>query len=346
VGNHPPGWGEWNDKFRDGVRKFWRGEPGQLPDLAARLTGSGDLFNRRHRRPWASVNFLTSHDGFTLHDLVSYNEKHNEANGEDSRDGHSDNQSNNWGVEGPTDDAGINETRGRVKRAMLATMLFSHGTPMILAGDEFGNTQDGNNNAYCQDNELSYLDWNTAASPEGRALHDFTSKLVQVRRNHPSLRAAKFMVGEEEVHEGIIAVGWYNSNGEWNHEGAWHDAENRTLALRRATRDDRGLLDVTLLLINGGHEAVDFNLPEPPLQWRLVVDTAEPEADSYLSVDGPVSVQGRSVVLLSGSPLDVSYDLPIESADASTRAESEAEALPTDMPAVGADGTPTGQHAE
>jgi len=312
VGNHPPGFAEWNDKFRDGVRKFWRGEPGQLPDMGARLLGSGDLFNHRHRRPWASLNFLTSHDGFTLHDLVSYNEKHNEANGEEGRDGHSENLSNNWGAEGPTDDAGINDIRGRVKRALLATMMFSHGTPMLLAGDEFGNTQNGNNNAYCQDNERSHLDWDTANSPAGRELTSFVAKLVQVRRNHPSLRAAKFMIGDEEVYDGLIAVGWFNANGEWNHDGAWHDAENRTLALRRTTRDERGGLDVTMLLINGSPDPVDFKLPEPALQWRLVVDTAEPEADIYVSVDGPVSVQGRSVVLLSGLPLDLPLDDPQE----------------------------------
>ena len=176
VGGFPPGWAEWNDRYRDTVRSYWKGDEGKLPEFAARITGSGDLFNRRGRKPWASVNFVTAHDGFTLNDLVSYNDKHNEANGEENRDGHSDNYSWNHGVEGPTDDPEIVELRERQKRNFLGTLLFSQGTPMILAADEFGRTQRGNNNAYCQDNEISWVDWRR--DDRADALIDFTKRLT------------------------------------------------------------------------------------------------------------------------------------------------------------------------
>ena len=173
LGQHPPGFAEWNDQFRDGVRRFWRGDGGQRPDFAARLAGSSDLFDRWARRPWASVNYAASHDGFTLADTVSYVERHNEANGENNQDGAGENYSANWGVEGPTDDPKIVNTRARVLRAMLATVFFAHGTPMLLAGDEFGRTQRGNNNAYCQDNDISWIDWEQARSSEAEALKEF-----------------------------------------------------------------------------------------------------------------------------------------------------------------------------
>ncbi|MBV9234654.1 MAG: glycogen debranching protein GlgX, partial [Xanthobacteraceae bacterium] len=194
VGRFPPGWAEWNDRYRDCVRSYWRGDESQLAELAMRLTGSADLFNRRGRKPWASVNFITAHDGFTLADLVSYNEKHNEANGEDNRDGHNDNHSNNYGAEGPTDDAGIRETRLRQQRNMLATLMLSQGTPMILGGDEFGRTQRGNNNAYCQDNEISWFDWNLG--PDAEALIQFTRRLIGLRHAYPVLHRNRFVTGE------------------------------------------------------------------------------------------------------------------------------------------------------
>src|SRR5215470_5705608 len=189
LGQHPPGFAEWNDRFRDGVRRYWRGDPGQRADVAARLAGSSDLFDRQARRPWASINFVTSHDGFTLADLVSYAERHNEANGEDNNDGHPENHSANWGVEGPTDDPTILDTRARVQRALLATLLLAQGTPMLLGGDEFGRTQRGNNNAYCQDNEISWFDWRQAASDEGRRLTAFVQRLVALRHRHAVLRS-------------------------------------------------------------------------------------------------------------------------------------------------------------
>src|SRR4051794_30927151 len=176
VGGFPPGWAEWNDRFRDTTRGFWKGDDGQVADLASRLSASGDVFNRRGRKAWASVNFVTAHDGFTLHDLVSYNDRHNEANGEDNKDGHSDNLSWNHGAEGPTDDPAIRALRERQKRNMLATLLFSQGTPMLLAGDELGRSQSGNNNAYCQDNEINWIDWE-GIGEDGRALTHFVRTL-------------------------------------------------------------------------------------------------------------------------------------------------------------------------
>ena len=191
VGRFPPGWAEWNDRYRDCVRRYWKGDEGQLSELATRLTGSADLFNRRGRKPWAGVNFVTAHDGFTLADLVSYNDKHNEANGEENRDGHNDNHSNNYGAEGPTDDAGIRETRLRQQRNMLATLMLSQGTPMILGGDEFGRTQRGNNNAYCQDNEISWFDWNLG--PDAEALIRFTRRLIGLRHAYPVLHRNRIL---------------------------------------------------------------------------------------------------------------------------------------------------------
>ena len=214
LGHHPPGFAEWNDRYRDGIRRFWRGDAGQRGEIAARIAGSSDLFDRRARRPWASVNYAASHDGYTLADVVSYVEKHNQANGEDNRDGHSENYSANWGVEGPTDDPAINETRARVQRALLATVLFSHGTPMLLSGDEFGRTQRGNNNAYCQDNEISWLDWKQAETPEAQALAAYVARLAQLRHENPVLRCRHFLHGKDEPAPGILDIAWFDTHGE------------------------------------------------------------------------------------------------------------------------------------
>ncbi|MFW5634770.1 MAG: glycogen debranching protein, partial [Erythrobacter sp.] len=197
LGNYPPGFAEWNDRYRDTVRRYWRGDSAQRPELAARLAGSGDLFDRRARRPWASVNFLTSHDGYTLADLTAYEKRHNEANKEHNRDGHDHNFTRNWGAEGPTRDKAIRETRALVRRSMLVTLFGSLGTPMLLGGDEFARTQRGNNNAYCQDNEISWVDWEQARSEEGEALTRFVARLAELRRRHPVLRSAVFLHGNE-----------------------------------------------------------------------------------------------------------------------------------------------------
>lgn len=302
LGNHPPGFSEWNDKYRDAVRRYWRGDPGQRPELASRLTGSGELFDRRHRRPWSSINFLASHDGFTLRDVVSYDDKHNDANGEENRDGHGENFSHNRGVEGPTDDQGINDERLRLQRAMLATLLLSFGTPMLLAGDEFGNSQDGNNNAYCQDNPLAWLDWEQANTPAGRDLTHYVSHLTALRRDWPSMRGAHYRAGDRNMAPGIAAITWFDASGQPVPPESWDNPDIRTLALRRAQTDDDGQVEVTLLLMNAGAEDVDFTLPEPALAWETLLDSAVPArapADPASLIPGAtLNVQAHGVLLL------------------------------------------------
>ena len=299
VGNHPPGFAEWNDRYRDGVRRFWRGDSGTRSDLAARLTGSAELFDRRRRRPWASVNFLASHDGYTLHDTNAYEQRHNEANGEDNRDGHSDNHSNNWGAEGETDDPAITATRAAVSRAMLATLFASAGTPMLLGGDEIARTQSGNNNAYCQDNEISWVDWDRAAGPEAQALQRFTARLIALRHRLPPLRPAVFLHGGAEVRPGLSDIAWFDQHGQAMTPDAWGEPEARTLALRRATAAPDHSVDATLLLLNADGAAHDFTLPPPEFPWTVVLDTAVPEAEEYPLSGNTVSVGAHSVVLLA-----------------------------------------------
>jgi isoamylase len=303
VGGHPPGMAEWNDKFRDEVRRFWRGDSGLRGALAARLQGSADLFDHDRRQPWASVNFVTAHDGFTLADVVSYAAKHNEANGEDNRDGTDANYSANWGAEGPTPDPAIIATRGQVMRAMLATLLGSHGTPMLLGGDEFGRTQHGNNNAYCQDTELSWFDWARAESEDGRALRRFVARLVALRRAHPSLRAGYFQHGTDEPAEGIRDVQWFNETGVEMTVEDWQFAEGRLLIARRAVRCTNGRAEVTALLINGTADPHDFTLPPPELAWRRALDTARPDEAALALPPGQQTVAPRSVqILIADAP--------------------------------------------
>ncbi len=280
LGQFPPGFSEWNDKYRDGVRKFWRGDAGMRGEMAARLSGSGDLFDRRARRPWATTNYLASHDGYTLNDVVSYEGRHNEANGEDNKDGHSENYSNNWGVEGPTDDATIQRTRDRVRRSMLVTLLTALGTPMLLAGDEFGRSQQGNNNAYCQDNELNWLDWKEAASEHGEAIMSFTSRLVALRHKYPVLRASTFLYGQEEIAPGVLDVDWFDERGEHLSTEDWGNAEGRALTMRRASRLQDGTVEVMTLLLNASSVPLHFTLPEPAtFSRRMLVDSANPDAE-------------------------------------------------------------------
>jgi glycogen operon protein len=301
LGNHPPGFGEWNDKYRDTVRRFWRGDPSQAPDLAKRLTGSGDLFDHHKRRPSASINYVASHDGFTLQDIVSYDGKHNDANGEENRDGHSENLSANWGAEGPTEDEGITALRDRVKRAMLATVYFSLGTPMLLAGDEFGRTQQGNNNAYCQDNEISWIDWQSAELPANQALTRYVGRLAKLRASHPTLRFPRFMHGQAEVAPGLRDIEWFDEAGAPMEPGHWQDPERRRLALRRAA-EVAGAVEATLLLLNGAAEDCAFKLPAPELQWMLALDSGDPDKACGLWEGGEILVAARSVVLLIGRP--------------------------------------------
>jgi glycogen operon protein len=407
LGNHPPGFAEWNDRYRDGVRRYWRGDAGQRPDLAARLTGSADLFNRRHRRTWASINFVASHDGFTLADTTAYTEKHNQANGEDNRDGHGENCSSNWGIEGPADsatvaamlgcDAGQHEddlgasgqaaalagagagagadagaageasahvatdavsdistggaatapthargaplpnagsqptaavrpglaasflddpahaaaaqraativaTRARVARSMFSTLLTSLGTPMLLAGDEFGRTQHGNNNAYCQDNPVSWLDWSRAESSDGQALIRFVSKLVRMRQNYPLLRETRFLTEGREVMPGIDEVDWFDFHGTPLAPQDWQNPEHRALALRRAGPGIDGATDVLLLLLNGSNETLHCRPPAPPLEWNMLIDTAVPDAPPALADGKRIEVVAHAMVVLLACP--------------------------------------------
>ncbi|HXZ06929.1 MAG TPA: glycogen debranching protein GlgX [Paraburkholderia sp.] len=302
LGNHPPGFSEWNDRFRDTVRRFWRGDAGLRPDLAARLTGSADLFNRRGRKPWASINFVASHDGYTLADLVAYEHKHNEINGEDNNDGHNENCSSNWGVEGPTDDPAIIETRARVARSMVATLFIALGTPMFLAGDEFGRTQQGNNNAYCQDNDISWLDWQRAASAEGAQMTAFVARVTALRKHHPLLRETRFLFGDREVLSGLHDVGWFDERGEPLTIEAWQDPGGRAFTLRRAGPDLNGQTEVLLMMLNAGGDALTFSPPPPHLEWKVLLDTAHPDAPPRALAAPTLEVAAHALVVLGALP--------------------------------------------
>ena len=299
LGHHPPGFAEWNDRFRDNVRRFWRGDAGQRAELAARLSGSGDIFDRRARRPWASVNFIASHDGFTLKDIVSYSERHNAANGEDNRDGHSGNYSANWGAEGPTDEPEIRERRARLERAMLATVFLALGTPMLLAGDEFGRTQNGNNNAYCQDNETSWIDWSLLEGPDGQILSDFVAALAKARHDYPLLRCRSFLYGDRELAPGITDIAWFDEKAQTPSPDDWNAAEARLLTLRRAAHGDDGTICVMTLMLNATHEPRNFRIP-PPTPVILMIDSANPGAPEMLVESEEVEVAPQSLVLLRG----------------------------------------------
>jgi isoamylase len=299
LGQFPPGFAEWNDKYRDGMRRFWRGDSGMRGEVAARLSGSGDLFDRRARRPWATINYLASHDGYTLNDIVSYEQRHNEANKEDNKDGHSENFSCNWGVEGPTDDPTIQATRDRVRRSMLVTLLTALGTPMLLAGDEFGRTQNGNNNAYCQDNELNWLDWTQAASEHGQAIMAFTSRLTALRHKYPVLRASTFLYGQDEIAPGVLDVDWFDERGQHLSSEDWGNPEGRALTMRRASRLSDGTVEVMTLLLNASPVPLDFTLPEPAtFSRRMLIDSADPEAEERdLEAGETLEVKDRAAVL-------------------------------------------------
>jgi isoamylase len=297
LGNHPPGFAEWNDKFRDSTRRFWRGDSGVRPEFAARISGSGDLFDRRARRPWASVNYVASHDGQTLTDITSYEQRHNEANGEDNRDGHSENLSCNWGAEGPTDDPGIKAVRERVRRSMLITVLASLGTPMLLAGDEFGRTQQGNNNAYCQDNEISWLDWSQATSEDGDSLIHFVRRLVLIRKHYQLVRSSAFLYGEE-IAEGIKNIAWFDERGHSLTEEDWHNQEGKALVMRRAALVSGGSFEAITMVLNGSQATLEFVLPEPHEYRRLLVDSSDTGIGERDLDEMPIEVRDRTAILI------------------------------------------------
>jgi isoamylase len=278
VGRFPPGWAEWNDRFRDTVRDFWRAEV-PASEVAPRLYGSADLFDHLGRKPYASVNFVTAHDGFTLHDLVSYNERHNEANGEENRDGHDHNRSWNCGAEGHTDDEAIQALRRRQMRNLLATLLLSQGTPMLLAGDEFARTQKGNNNAYCQDNELSWVDWSLADTHYEQV--NFVRTLTHLRARYPILRRSRFLSAKVNEDIGLKEITWINASGAEMEESQWADANMHCFGMlldgrAQATGLKQRGVDATLLLVlNAHHDVVNFTLPghAGDERWTLLVDT-------------------------------------------------------------------------
>ncbi|WP_157223320.1 glycogen debranching protein GlgX [Rhodovulum sp. PH10] len=308
VGRFPPGWAEWNDQYRDVVRRFWKGDEGMLAPFGSRLTASGDIFNRRGRKPWASVNFVTAHDGFTLNDVVSYDDKHNEANGEDNRDGHNANYSWNHGAEGPTDDPEILTLRHRQKKNFLATLLLSQGTPMITAGDEFGRTQQGNNNAYCQDNEISWVNWSW--SEDDTQLVHFVQRLTELRRNYAVLRRNRFFTGEWNEDIGVCDATWITPHGVVMGPEQWSDGNARCLGVVLDGRAQasgirkRGSDATMLLIVNAHHDVVLFTLPQVTggRAWLRLIDTnldyTEDELDAVRLKFGHVyHVTGRSLLL-------------------------------------------------
>ncbi|WP_309235566.1 glycogen debranching protein GlgX [Streptomyces sp. TRM64462] len=310
VGAFPPLWTEWNDRYRDAVRDFWRGALPDVRDLGYRLSGSSDLYAWGGRRPYASVNFVTAHDGFTLRDLVSYERKHNEANGEDNRDGTNDNRSWNCGAEGETDDAAVNALRRRQMRNVLTTLLLSTGVPMLVAGDEMGRTQGGNNNAYCQDNEIGWVDWSLRDEPWAAELLALTRRLLRLRHTHPVLRRKAFFSGRPQGADGLRDLAWFTADGAEMTEGDWY-APTATIAFYLSGRDIPGrdargepvTDDSFLVVLHAGHEDVEQRLPGPPWAeaYELLVDTAREEQEEAPGVvcrgGERVPVTGRSALL-------------------------------------------------
>jgi isoamylase len=321
VGQFPVLWAEWNGKYRDTVRRFWKGDDGQLSDFAYRLTGSSDLYQYDGRKPYASINFITAHDGFTLCDLVSYNEKHNEANGENNQDGANDNASWNMGAEGPTDDENINTMRERQTRNFLATLMLSQGVPMLTGGDEVARSQRGNNNAFCQDNELTWYDW--ILDPPRKRLMEYTATLIQLRKAHPNLHRRKFFQDRQVKGSVIRDIAWYNPDGNEIPENCWTESWARTLGLMLngktlGVTDEEGKPvtdDSFLILVNAAPEGVDFTLPPPPNgnPWRIVLDTQN--IDDPFAQPGPTDkliIGGRSLVLLSDAAIPETQSFPSE----------------------------------
>jgi glycogen operon protein len=307
VGNFPAGWTEWNGRYRDSVRKFWKGDGGTVNEFATRLAGSSDLYAWSGRLPYASINFITCHDGFSLHDLVSYNEKHNEANGEENRDGANDNNSWNCGAEGPTDDPAIKSLRERQKRNMIATLLLSQGVPMLLAGDELGHTQNGNNNTYCQDNELTWLNWEM--TDEKKDFLEFVRKVARIDKEQPVFQRRKFFQGRSIRGSGVTDISWFGPDGKDMSDDAWAAGYVKCLGVRLAGDligdvDEKGekLVGETLLmLLNAHHEPIPFTLPvtNPGHWWESMLDTAEPKMPpTRFDAGQQYPLQGRALALL------------------------------------------------
>jgi glycogen operon protein len=307
VGNFPPQWSEWNGKYRDTVRDYWRGMDETLGELAQRFTGSSDLYGTTGRRPYASVNFVTAHDGFTLRDLVSYNDKHNEENGEDNRDGESHNRSWNCGAEGETDDRAVMALRQKQIRNLLSTLLLSQGIPMVVAGDELGRTQRGNNNGYCQDNEISWIDWEHA----DLELTEFMRKLIAIRAKHPVFRRRRWFQGRPLHGEKVSDIAWFRPDGTAMADEDWEGFARSLMVFLNgdgiSSLDDRGqpvIDDSFLVAFNAHHEPLEFRTPTGRFgaDWTVCIDTARPQEDEGarpgLAAGEPWTVEARSLVLL------------------------------------------------
>jgi isoamylase len=312
VGNFPSGWNEWNDKYRDTMRAYWKGDGGLIGDFAQRFMGSSDLYEASGRKPHASINFITAHDGFTLHDLVSYNAKHNEANGEENRDGNDNNLSWNCGVEGPSDDPAVNALRARQMRNLLVSLLLSQGVPMLLAGDEIGHTQHGNNNAYCQDNEISWINWQLGKEEE--ELYDFVARIIKLRRRHPVFSRRRFLQDQSTMPDGAKEVMWLKPDGREMTEKEWNQDFARCLGvylagtvIQRIDRRGQIVKDSNfLVLFNAHHEAIAFTLPQLTQEgaWSTLLDTARDKnpfrIQGYASA-ATYPLAGRSTALLMES---------------------------------------------
>jgi isoamylase len=309
VGNFPPEWAEWNGKYRDSIRDYWRGEHSMLGEFASRFTGSPDLYQDDNRRPTASINFITAHDGFTLHDLVTYNHKHNEANGEDNKDGEDHNRSSNYGVEGETDDEQINLLRQKQKRNMLATLFLSQGVPMLVAGDEMGRTQRGNNNAYCQDNEISWIDWKAADA----GLLEFAKKLLNLRKSHPVFCRRRWFQGQPIKGSGVTDIAWFLPDGIEMQDHNWDEDFAKSLAVFLngrgiKSRDNKGrkiVDDNFYIIFNAHYDGLDYKLPPAKygIEWHEIINTSDSsleELKRYFPLEN-IHVAGRSVVVLNAS---------------------------------------------
>jgi glycogen operon protein len=305
VGKFPPGWAEWNGKYRDCIRDYWAGADSKLGEFALRFTGSPDLYQDNGRRPTASINFITAHDGFTLNDLVSYNEKHNEANGDNNQDGTNDNRSWNCGTEGPTDDPDIRRLRERQKRNFLTTLMLSQGVPMLLSGDEMGHTQNGNNNGYCQDNEISWLNWEAA----DKKLLEFTRALVALRADHPAFRRRGWFQGKPIKGRGLEDIGWFLPDGTEMTEENWNHGFAKSLAVFLnghglcyvGPRGENIIDDNFYIIFNAYSEPLDYKLPAKiqSRPWTKILDTDQDEPkEEDVNEKDVIRVQGRSLVLL------------------------------------------------
>ncbi len=322
LGNFPDTWMEWNDRFRDTVRRFWRGDCGMLPELARRLHGSYDIFSKKDRHPYSSINYVTSHDGFTLEDLVSYEQSHNIANGEKNRDGHAENFSANYGAEGKTDNKSIRQLRAQQKRNILTTMLFSQGTPMLLSGDEFGNSQDGNNNAYCQDNETTWLDWSAFDLDDNKKLFAFVRKLLKLRKEHPLLNRNNFQHGEQYSEKtGLPDISWYSNTGKEMQAKHWHNQDLKCFSMllgdvgeiitlsenilfsNQYCSIEYGKNEALLIILNANTVDEHFVCPDLEGQWKIIIDTSADHfvegASEQLQASRQLQIAAQSCLVLT-----------------------------------------------